>query len=117
MPRPSERIVKILREELDPVAQRLGIGLHVGGVWTTDAVFRETRDKVRKYSEMNVLGVDMESTALMTVAMYRGVELGIALVVTDELYGAKWVIYQDDDKMAKIEKEIVQTMIRILAET
>ncbi len=50
----------------------------------------------------------------MSLAMYRGVDLGIALVVTDELYGEKWVIYQDDNRMAEIEKEVVQTMIRAL---
>jgi len=54
VPRPSERIVKILQWELDPV-------------------------------------------------------------VTDELYRDKWVIYQDDERMAEIEKEAVETMIRVLA--
>ncbi|ABM80519.1 phosphorylase [Hyperthermus butylicus] len=46
VPKPSEDMVKLLVDALSPVAQRLGIGLHIGGVWTTDAVFRETRDKV-----------------------------------------------------------------------
>jgi len=114
VPRPSERIVKVLEEELKPVARSLGIGLHLGGVWTTDALFRETRDKVRKYSEMNVLCVDMESTALMSVAMYRGVELGIVHVVTDQLYGDKWTMYSDDNRMTKVEKEAVQTLIKVL---
>ncbi len=59
VPRPSDRVAKILHKELSPVAQRLSIKLHLGGIWTTDAIFRQTRDKVRKYSEMNALGVDM----------------------------------------------------------
>jgi len=115
VPKPSERIVEILRRELEPITESLGIGLHLGGVWTTDAIFRQTRDKVRKYGSMGVLAVDMESTALMTIAMYRGVELGITLVVTDELYGERWVMYQNDDRMAEIEKGVVQTMVKTLA--
>ncbi len=91
------------------------MNLHVGGIWTTDAIFRQTRDKVRKYSSEGVLAVDMESTALMAIAMYRGVELGIAHVVTDELYGEKWTMYSDDDMMARVEKEVVQSLIEVLA--
>ena len=115
IPRPSGKAVKTLYEELTPTAQRLGIALHLGGVWTTDAIFRETRDKVERYSSMKVLGVDMESTALMSIAMYRGAELGIALVVTDELHGGKWRFYQDDDRMAEVERSAVQAAIRALA--
>ncbi|WFO74884.1 nucleoside phosphorylase [Desulfurococcaceae archaeon MEX13E-LK6-19] len=116
VPKPSEKIVEVLQRELRCTARSLGTRLYTGGIWTTDAIFRETRDKIGKYSEMNVLAVDMESTALMSVAMYRGVDLGIALVVTDELYGDKWRIYQDDDKAQKVEEEIVKTMIKVLAE-
>ncbi len=94
----------------------MALGFTQGGIWTTDATFRETRDKIRKYSGMNVLAVDMESNAFMAVAMYRGVDLGIALVVTDELYGDKWRIYQDDDKAQKVEEGMVKTMIKVLAE-
>ena len=115
VPKPSSYVSKAIEEKLRPVTKELGINLHVGGIWTTDAIFRQTRDKVRKYSSKGVLSVDMESTALMAVAMYRGVELGIIHVVTDELYGRRWTMYQDDDKMAKIEKKVVETLIEILA--
>lgn len=115
VPRPSPRLLAALSKELDIIAKRLGVRLHVGGIWTTDAIFRETRDKIRKYSSRGVLGVDMETTALMAVAMHRGVEIGIAHIVTDELYREKWVIYSDDKKAATIEKEIVNTLIDLLA--
>ena len=116
VPKPSEKVSKVIEKRLRPVAQGLGINLHVGGIWTTDAIFRQTRDKVREYSSKGVLAVDMESTALMAVAMYRGAKLGIVHVVTDELYGEEWVMYRDDNKMAEIEKKTVQTLIETLAE-
>ncbi len=115
VPKPSENVSKIIEKTLRSVARELGVNLHVGGIWTTDAIFRQTRDKVRKYSSEGVLAVDMESTALMAIAMYRGVELGIAHVVTDELYGEKWTMYSDDDMMARVEKEVVQSLIEVLA--
>ncbi len=115
VPEPSSYVSKAIEEKLRPVTKELSINLHVGGIWTTDAIFRQTRDKVRKYSSKGVLAVDMESTALMAVAMYRGVELGIVHVVTDELHGRQWTMYQDDNKMAKIEKKTVEILIEILA--
>ncbi|RLE93906.1 MAG: hypothetical protein DRN04_05445 [Thermoprotei archaeon] len=113
IPKPRERIVKILNEKLSHVAQKLGVQLHTGGIWTTDAIFRETKDKVTKYSSMNILAIDMESTALMSVAMFRGVDLGIALIITDELYRESWKIFSGKRKMARIE-EVVKTLFEVL---
>ena len=61
-----------------------------GKVWTTDALFRETRGKTRKYSQEGILAVEMEMSALLTVAAYRGVRLGGFMVVSDELASLKW---------------------------
>ena len=77
-------------DEIRKLVGRKRIWLAKAGIWTTDAIFRETKDKVIKYGSRNILGVDMESTALMTVAQYRKVKLAIALAISDELYGKEW---------------------------
>ena len=61
-----------------------------GRVWTTDAPYRETRDKVKRMTENGLLAVDMETTALMTVARFRKLAWAGLLVVSDELWGEKW---------------------------
>jgi purine-nucleoside phosphorylase len=61
-----------------------------GRVWTTDAIFRETKEKVKRYSEAGLLAVEMEMAALFTVAAYRNVRLGGMMVVSDELATHKW---------------------------
>src|SRR5512136_686359 len=61
-----------------------------GRVWTIDALFRETRGKTKKYSEMGLLAVEMEMSALFTVAAYRGIRLGGFMVVSDELASLNW---------------------------
>jgi uridine phosphorylase len=62
----------------------------MGEVWTTDAPYRETCAKVKAYQEQNVLAVEMEMSALMTVALYRSARLAALLVVSDELFDLKW---------------------------
>jgi len=54
---------------------------------------------------MGVYGVDMESTALMTVAEYRGVDLAIATLITDELYEGKWrTAFESKENLRKAER-------------
>ena len=53
--------------------------MHVGCVWSTDAPYREFAGKVRAYGEEGVLGVEMEAAALMSVAEFRGVDVGLIL--------------------------------------
>lgn len=62
----------------------------MGRVWTTDAPYRETLSKVTSYQHQGVLAVEMEMSALMTVAAYRGVKLAGLLVVSDELFNLTW---------------------------
>ena len=42
------------------------------------------------YRGKEVLAVEMEMSALMTVAIYRSVKLSGLLVVSDELFDLKW---------------------------
>ena len=67
-----------------------GIDCQEGLVWTTDAVFRETEDKVRRYRDLGALAVEMELSALYTVGRHLNVDLGAILVVSDELSTFKW---------------------------
>lgn len=60
-----------------------GFAVHSGLVWTTDAPYRETWEKVAAYRCRGVLAVEMEFAALATVAAYRGVPLASVLLVSD----------------------------------
>ena len=61
-----------------------------GDVWTTDALFRETRAKAQRYGRKGLLAVEMELSALLTVAAFRKVRLGGLMVISDELAGPRW---------------------------
>ena len=67
-----------------------GRSFKTGEIWTTDAIYRETPEKVQRFQEEGVLVVDMEISALLTVAAYRSAALAALLVVSDELSRIKW---------------------------
>jgi purine-nucleoside phosphorylase len=84
--RPSPLIVAQARNYLHEKDFRF----HQGKIWSTDAVFRETRDKVLSFQKQNVLAVDMETSSVFSVAKFRDVDAGGILVVSDELSTLKW---------------------------
>lgn len=64
---------------------------HVQGkTWTTDGVYRETREKVRRRVAEGCLTVEMEAAAFFAVAQFRGVSFGQILYAGDDLSGEAW---------------------------
>ena len=86
MPGPTLAVV----EQLIVVLGTQSWTFHEGRVWTTDAPYRETVKKVQEYQRKGVLAVDMEVSALFTVAHFRGIELAAVLTVSDELHDLSW---------------------------
>ena len=72
-----------LNERLCRIASELGVELVCGKHWTTDATYRTTFNKVKRYRKRGVNSVDMELSALAGVALYRRSALSALLVVTD----------------------------------
>lgn len=83
---PSKSALKRIRHALS----EKGINFREGPVWTTDAIYRETREKVEHFQKKDVLAVEMESSALFTVGEYRKIEIGGILVVSDDLSTFEW---------------------------
>jgi len=83
---PSEPLMRKVAE----ACAAEGVSFRPGTVWTTDAVFRETRDEVSRHQRDGVLAVEMECSALFTVGGFRGVEVAALLVVSDDLSSLTW---------------------------
>jgi len=61
-----------------------------GPTWTTDAIYRETPDKIRRRRDEGCLVVEMEASALMAIAQFRGVDLVQLLYAGDDVSGEAW---------------------------
>jgi len=75
---------------LEETAIEEGVSFHRGPMWTTDAPYRETQAKVAAYGNQGVLAVDMEMSALQTVAAFRNKALAGLMVISDELSSGRW---------------------------
>ncbi len=63
---------------------------HIGPVWSTDAVFRETAALVARARACGAVALEMEMAALFAVGAFRGAAVAGLLVVTDELFRPVW---------------------------
>lgn len=77
-------------DALVAACHRLGAAHTVGRTWTTDAIYRETRERMVRRRDEGCVTVEMEAAALLAVAAYRGVELGQVLLAGDSLAGEEW---------------------------
>ena len=82
---------KELREQIVTMLSANTVKTHSGCVWSTDAVYREKRSYLATLQKENgVSAVDMEFSALCSVAHFRDVKFAAVLVVSDEIWGASW---------------------------
>ena len=79
-----------LRAKLAAFCASKGHLVKEGPIWTTDAPFRETSQKIKMFGESGIMAVDMELSALASVALFRGIQLAALFVVSDELYHPDW---------------------------
>ncbi len=82
LPRPSESLAALVRD----TCRERGVEPTGGTGWSTDAIFRELKQKVLHYRAEGVVCVDMEAAAMFAVGMFRGVEVSLLLGVSDELF-------------------------------
>ncbi|MDP7355143.1 MAG: nucleoside phosphorylase [Desulfobacterales bacterium] len=102
----SERIIRQLKIALN----QCGHQYHAGTIWSTDAIFRETREKVEYYQKKNILAVEMEVSALYNVGRFRNVEVGGVLVVSDELSTFQWRPGFNDNRFKSRRKAVCEVI-------
>jgi nucleoside phosphorylase len=63
----------------------LGLPVHTGTVWTTDAPYRETAEELEKYARQGVLAVEMQAASLFALATARNALIGVVAHVSNAI--------------------------------
>lgn len=87
----------------------------IGKTWTTDAIFRETHERVKRRRAEGCITVEMESSAFFAVAKFRGVEVGQILYASDDVSGEEWDA-REGIKNAEIRKHLIEIAADVLLE-
>ena len=82
-----------------------------GKIWTTDAVYRETFGKVQLMKDNGCVGVEMELSALLALAQYRGIKFAEFLIGADPVDGnAVPALERRNEEIFDVALEIVQKL-------
>lgn len=72
--------------------KRTNIPYIVGKVWTTDAIYRETREAIAERKKQGCIAVEMECSASLAVAKFRNIPIIQFFYGADNLDSDKWEI-------------------------
>jgi len=103
-----------LTSKIEEVFKSAGT-LHRGGVWTTDALFRETKEIVNPYIEKGAIAVDMVTSPFVTVANIYKRKVAAILAVSDNLITgtlgfADYRFFEAEMKMADLAFGVVDKL-------
>lgn len=105
----TEKLTRYLEENQIPVK--------TGCIWTTDAIYRETAEKVAFFSAQGALAVEMECSALFAAAAHHKVALVPLLVVSDELSEIQWKPAFKSRVFSAARKQVADAVIHFCNQT
>ncbi len=75
---------------IERVLKERDVDYVVGKTWTTDGIYRETKEKVALRRSEGCLTVEMEASAFFAVAEFRKVPFAMLLYGGDDVSGEEW---------------------------
>ncbi|MBP1751071.1 MAG: uridine phosphorylase [Deltaproteobacteria bacterium] len=97
-------------KEWFPVAEHEGF--QCADVWSTDAIYRETHQKIADYVRRGITAVEMETASLYAVCQAKGLKAAAFLIVSDLVNTGTW----QGGFHTRPFKESVRTMARFITE-
>lgn len=85
----------------------------IGKSWTTDAIYRETKNKIIKRKEQGCIAVEMEASALMAIAEFRKILFGQIVLASDDISQDNWD-KREQGKNTAIKDKVLMSLLEIL---
>lgn len=108
----NEKYLDVFTKMLD----ELQVKYTVGKTWTSDAIYRETREKIERRKQQGCICVDMECSANAAVAKFRDKDLIQFFYAADNLDSEKWDIRSLANDAKLEEKDRIAAIALGLAE-
>ncbi len=106
---------KKISDMLYNIGKNMGLNIHRGKAWTTDALLRETREIVEAKRKEGARAVDMVSSTLLTIAQTYNIKAGSILAVSDNVVTGEMgfmnpLYYMAESSILKIALEAVKKL-------
>ena len=106
---------KSISDMLFDIAKEMGLAVHRGKAWTTDALLRETREIVEAKRAEGAKAVDMVSSTLLTIAQVYKLKAASILAVSDNVITGEMgfmnpLYYAAESNLIKIALALVKKL-------
>ena len=114
---PASEFVKIeTAEELSNLFGKMNIKYYNTKTWTTDAIYRETVNKVKYMSEIGCDVVEMECASIMAMSKLRNIKSYQFLYCDDTLESDEWNLRTMKDDRSIILDECLKIALNVASE-
>lgn len=78
------------KEDFIEILKKYNFSYTIGPTWSTDAFYRETKDKIEYFKKLDVKSVEMEASTIAAVCKYLGIEYFTFYYAGDNLDSVEW---------------------------
>lgn len=104
---------------LEDAFSRLGVNVHYGIIYTTDSFTAEKGEFLEKLGKMNIVGIEMETSAIFTIANLQGRNVMAIHVVSDNPMIGKSLAEplppEDKNRQEESPRVLQEVILRIAA--
>ena len=116
----SFELVRTAAPILEEAFSGLGVKVHYGIIYTTDSFAAETREFLERLGEMNIIGIEMETSAIFTIARLQGKRVVAIHVVSDNPLVGKSLVeplpLEDKNRKEEATKLLQEVILSIAAQ-
>jgi purine-nucleoside phosphorylase len=101
-----------LKTKIENTLHESMLFFHTGSLVSTDAPFRETKSWLTQKQKKGVDLVDMETSAVLALASFYGIQAAALMIVSDELWRNRWKAGFLDPRMRGVIKKYFLPFIK-----
>lgn len=105
-----------LNHHIDDYLKSKEINISHVSTWATASVYRETPSLLDALVKNKVKCIDMESSAMFSIAQYRGIPLSVLFYLTDCFHDLMWEPFFTDEKSISASEKLLGLAIDFISQ-
>ena len=111
-------LLRDLSSTLGEVYAEEDIGIHYGVIYTTDSFAAETEEFLKRWQSRNLLGIEMETSAIYTIASLYGMRAAAVHIVSDNPVAEKSFFHplteEDKARRRACEDLLIEALVKLV---
>jgi len=111
-------LLRAIATTLEEVYADSESAIHIGAIYTTDSFAAETKEFLRHWKSRNLLGIEMETSVIYTIAGLYGMRAAAIHIVSDNPVAKKSLFHsipvEDKNRRRACEDLLIEALVRLI---